>query len=543
MKSSSISCLFMLCSLNVSLFCQTVGTVYLEDRADEYFFLFSPVNGTETYLIDVCGYIVNQWSSDYRPGLASYLDEKGNLYRAGRINSDVFRAGGLGGVIEKYSWDGDLEWTYRLADDNYHLHHDFYVLENGNLIVMAWALIPDHELDSLGRSVEDGEFFYAEILKEIDVENEFTCRWTWRALDHIVQDRDVSAPYYGEIVDHPRRLDINLPGSITAQYTDWLHFNSIDVNEEDSLILISCNAIDEIITIEWPETDSLASGDSGGIYGHGGDILFRWGNSGNMGYELGAKNLFKQHDANFVDRANGGFAFSFFNNGRLLQGENYSTVDLLEFGESLDELMDQFWESPIQGMEPTWSYNRFAERQLYSKRMSSAQLIDNNWVICASDDGRIIQLDEAGNRTWEYINPVGPNQIFAQGDQPFANSMFQANAYRQDAFDESVNIEIGSDKIEHDAEIGCDRLMTDIQAPEWNDTALIWSSGQLLFRGSGRFRLEIFSMAGRLMANYGEIENGFCCKLPHMDGQLILAVLTETGKGHRKVYKLVVPEN
>ena len=120
---------------------QTVGTLYNNENSSHNLTLIAPNGSKSTYLIDVCGQVVNQWESDYTPGLASYLDRDGNLYRAGRVSSPVFSGGGLGGIIEKFNWDGDLLWQLNLSNDTLHQHHDFAVIKSKAVSGMKCDLI------------------------------------------------------------------------------------------------------------------------------------------------------------------------------------------------------------------------------------------------------------------------------------------------------------------------------------------------------------------------------------------------------------------
>ena len=77
----------------------------------------SPTGATRTHLIDNCGRIVNQWDSEFRAGESAYLLDDGSLLRACRQSSTVFTGGGMGSRIERFSWEGDLIWSYTLAND------------------------------------------------------------------------------------------------------------------------------------------------------------------------------------------------------------------------------------------------------------------------------------------------------------------------------------------------------------------------------------------------------------------------------------------
>jgi len=87
---------------------QTIGLIsYDEELSHEGYTLFAPSASFTTYLIDNCGFVANTWVSDFTPGLSVYLLEDGKLLRTGRVPG-AFNGGGVGGVIEMYSWEGDL---------------------------------------------------------------------------------------------------------------------------------------------------------------------------------------------------------------------------------------------------------------------------------------------------------------------------------------------------------------------------------------------------------------------------------------------------
>ena len=89
--------------------------------------LFAPSLSTTTYLIDQEGHEVNRWTSGSTPMTAELLPD-GSLIRAGRVATQVGPnkawAPGTSGRIEKFNWDGDLVWSYTLATQDAHLHHD-----------------------------------------------------------------------------------------------------------------------------------------------------------------------------------------------------------------------------------------------------------------------------------------------------------------------------------------------------------------------------------------------------------------------------------
>jgi hypothetical protein len=81
-----------------------------------------------------------------------------------------------------------------------------------------------------------------------------------------------------------------------------MHTNSIDYNEDLDQILICSAYLGEIFIIDHSTTIEEAAGHTGGRYGKGGDLLYRWGNPQN--YRAGNANdqkLRDQHDARWVE--------------------------------------------------------------------------------------------------------------------------------------------------------------------------------------------------------------------------------------------------
>ena len=102
------------------------GVIVNEKGSFKGYTLFAPINSTMTYLIDNEGRTVNTWNSDYRPGHSVYLLENGHLLRTGAMGpreNSPFRAGGSGGHVQEFTWDGELVWDYVYASDQHLLHH------------------------------------------------------------------------------------------------------------------------------------------------------------------------------------------------------------------------------------------------------------------------------------------------------------------------------------------------------------------------------------------------------------------------------------
>ena len=83
MKRTILATLLYTVSLSLSYGQNTIGTLRNDSGAFAGYTLFSPNFSTQTYLINNCGEVVNEWTSAYRPGVALYLLDNGNLLRTG----------------------------------------------------------------------------------------------------------------------------------------------------------------------------------------------------------------------------------------------------------------------------------------------------------------------------------------------------------------------------------------------------------------------------------------------------------------------------
>ncbi len=131
---------------------QTVGLFLNTDEAWEGYTLFAPMGYRDTYLIDMEGRLVHSWSSSYNPGLSTYLLENGDLLRTARVGNPTFQAGGAGGRVEEYDWNGSLVWEYDCSSTQVLQHHDVEMLPNGNVLIIAWQMKSYAECVEAGRN-------------------------------------------------------------------------------------------------------------------------------------------------------------------------------------------------------------------------------------------------------------------------------------------------------------------------------------------------------------------------------------------------------
>lgn len=409
-----------------------------ENSLNGYTFFMPP--GTSSYLIDNCGNIVNQWESTFFAGLSGYILENGNLLRTKRVASNVFAGGGAGGGFQIFDWDNNLLWDYTYASGNYHQHHDIAHLPNGNVLVLAWFRIEEQDAISAGRNPQgiNGQIWVTQIVEiEQTGLSSGEVVWEWNLFYHLIQDFDETKGNYGVLSEHPELIDFNYGVDLGQSGADWIHANSIDYNEELDLIVISSRNFNEIWVIDHSTTNEESASHSGGNFGKGGDILFRWGNPQTYDRgEISDKKLFRQHDATWIDIGlpNEG-KIMVFNNGDGRFGGSYSTVDIIElpYNNNNSEFIIEIGE-PFGPSSAFYEYSSDPPEEFYSQRISSAQQLSNgNIFICEGQDAYFFEIDTLENKVWEYISPANVSGPLEQGIDPTAaGDVFRAYRYNED---------------------------------------------------------------------------------------------------------------
>jgi hypothetical protein len=184
-----------------------------------------------------------------------------------------------------------------------------------------------------------------------------------------------------------------------------VHFNSVDYNEELDQILISCKIYNEIWIIDHSTTTEEAASDSGGTYGKGGDLLYRWGNPET--YDAGDSDdqkLFGQHDANWIDSGYPGEGnILIFNNGngRPTTSDNYSSVEEIIPPVDDDGNYSLTTGAAYEPFEAKWTYE--IDSDYYSSAISGTQRLPNgNTLICSGANGYFLEVDDSKNVVWTH---------------------------------------------------------------------------------------------------------------------------------------------
>jgi hypothetical protein len=356
--------------------------------------LFAPFYSTTTYLIDASGTVTHTWPSSYQPFTEAYWLGDGSVLRPICQTS--------GGGVQKILWDGTLAWDYRYTVSGCTCHHDIKPLPNGNVLMIVWVTKTRNEAIAAGRNPNKitGNTFYPDKIIEVKPTGPTSgdVIWEWNVWDHLIQDYDSSKENYGVVADHPELIDINFGDTFDW---DWLHTNSLDYNTTFDQILIDVHDFDEVWVVDHSTTTEEAAGHTDGHYGHGGDLLYRWGNP--QAYQRGTSDdqmLFGQHDATWIPSGLPGAGdILIFNNGYNRPGPKYSSVD--EWTPPINSTGWYFLDNgSAYGPESfTWDYTASPPTSFYSNVFGGAtRLMDGDTLICN------------GTTVWQYNNTYPPNQ-------------------------------------------------------------------------------------------------------------------------------------
>ncbi len=419
--------IFLLACCNLALQSQTMGLFYNSPDSFNGYTLFS--NNTQTYLIDNCGFKVNEWESSYQAAGGLQLTDEGQLLRMGRFPSSDFVAGGASGIIELFGWEGDLLWSYQISNQNQRNHHDLCLLPNGNFLCLIWERKTASEVQSQGRA--DGGEIWSESIWEIKIlpDNEAEIVWSWQVWDHLLQNQNPQGPNFLEPQEHPERLDINYLGPAGDQHPDWLHFNSIAYNEALDQIAISCRNTDEFYIIDHSTTSAEAASNAGGHCGRGGDFLLRFGNPHVYSAAPLSHQILKgQHHVDWIQSGQYAGAFSLFNNYHLGQAESAALI--LSNPVNGEGCYNADLDAAAESISILHSY----EDDIFSNILSGNQVLpNNNMLITQGKGGRILEVNPNNEIVWLYINPVNQNGgPGIQGGTPVFNNLFRAKRYPVD---------------------------------------------------------------------------------------------------------------
>jgi tetratricopeptide (TPR) repeat protein len=449
------------------------GVTVNDARAFKGYTLVYPLGSTKTYLVDMQGRIVQMWESKYTPGQMAVLLENGHLLRPAKLSDSeaLFAGAGPGGRVQEFTWEGQLVWDFKFHNTRQIQHHAVTRMPNGNIMMIVWERKTPSEV--LGAGVKPDASSKSDMLVDSLVEIRPTgltggkIVWEWHLWDHLVQDYDQAKPNYGDVAAHPELIDVNCargaglafdnlcraipkppgprigePGkpdpkraglqndsvdklrsigyvgagggnkNFMGYIADWTHVNAVAYNAKLDQLMLSSREFSEIWIIDHGTTTAEAKGHSGGHYGKGGDLLYRWGNPAN--YRSGTpgdQKLFFQHDAHWIPEGLPGAGHVLlFNNGERPAGD-YSTVDEIVLPADSDGRYERAPGKAFGPDEPLWSYAAPRKEDFFGRLLCGAQRLPNgNTLIAMGFSSRILEVTPGKELVWNYAVPPDSSQ-------------------------------------------------------------------------------------------------------------------------------------
>jgi hypothetical protein len=477
-----------------------LGLSVNEPRALQGYTLLCPLNSTTTYLLDMQGRVVRTWESDCSPALCPYLLENGHVLRPGSIGADAQAFGGgpgVGGRVQEFTWEGDVIWDFQFVNARQLPHHDIAPLPNGNVLMIVWDRKTTREAIAAGRRPEltGDSHLLPDSLIEVKPTGKTTGAvvWEWHLWDHLVQDYDKSKANYGNVAEHPELVNINYGEDALAPVAttkaaqdklksigyvganaavgrpqranpDWTHCNGVSYHPEFDQIMVSVHAFSEFWILDHSTTTAEATGHTGGRYGKGGDLLYRWGNP--RAYRAGTKadqRLFGQHNAHWIPTGlpGEGHVLVFNNGGNRPHGSSYSSVDELVLPVDPQGRYTSKPGAAYGPDRPVWSYTAPKKADFYSFFISGAQRLPNgNTLICSGANGTVFEVTPEKKVVWNYVNPVKGDMVGPGGFGPPAPPGGVMSPILRDILGMSAEQRKQLDAIQNEVDAHFDQLLT-----------------------------------------------------------------------------------
>ncbi|MBO4318214.1 MAG: aryl-sulfate sulfotransferase, partial [Mailhella sp.] len=300
------------------------------------------------------------------------------LIRGGRIENPVIRFGGIGGVIERLDWDGNVLFHFELNDPVQGvISHNQCVMPNGHIMAIAEQIKPLEEAYAKGRR--------RDTLKPVMVDGVLHSGISNRRMIEIDEHGDIVWEW--DIWDHigtgPDEFDINwhLPSAAyeIGANCNWLTINGIEYNEATDEIMFTSRNMGEIYIVDRKS----------------GKMVWRWGNPSTHGKgrapsygDDGDQKLWGPHNATWVENGN---ILVFDNGWARPQGQRSRVLQI-----------------DRESGEIVWMYEAKRPLNFHSPMQSGAQRLPNgNTLICATAGGQVFEVTGGADPrvVWEFVSP------------------------------------------------------------------------------------------------------------------------------------------
>ena len=385
------------------------------------FTLYSLKGSNTAFLIDTNNIIYKTWTfaNNKKTCFSSYLIPGDTLLRTVLYTGNVITGGTTSGEVQKIDWNNNVVWDYIYSDSTHVLHHDICPMPNGNVLMIALDVKTAAEGTQAGGS--------SNIIRHTDKIIEVhptgptsgTIVWEWNLWDHLCQNfNSAKDNYVSSLVQNPQLINVNYDNSI-----DFFHMNGIDYNAALDQICFSSFTFSEIFVIDHSATSAQASAHSGGNSGHGGDIIYRWGNPTAYG-ATGTKIFNIAHDAHWVSADNLYFPnyLSGFNNTGGAGGKSAIDVILPPYnGYNYFLTLGSAYNPPSYA----WLYTAPSTSE---HEGTSQQLPNGNSLVCLTYCDTILEVNKTGSTLWTLIttgpvsNALRYSKCFIRGPLAFATA-------------------------------------------------------------------------------------------------------------------------
>ncbi len=219
--------------------------------------------------------------------------------------------------------------------------------------------------------------------------------WEWHMWDHTIQNHDPDATRYGQPAEHPELIDINgdreapemsaevlervqalgyVPEEMAPEdlQSDLMHVNAVNYNAALDQIVMSIPRFNEIWVIDHSTTTEEAAGHTGGRWGQGGDLLYRWGNPHAYGRgDEAARRLGFEHDVEWVPEGMPGAGHLTVFNNRVehADGTHSAVFELVPPTDGAGRYVVPD-AGPFGPEGPTWSYVAPTRTEFFSSFIS-----------------------------------------------------------------------------------------------------------------------------------------------------------------------------
>jgi hypothetical protein len=344
-------------------------------------------------LVDTNGATIKSFSLTGGNEYSSYLTKGGNFYRTCKPTTTTqITGGGVHGRIQKINWNGNVVWDWTYSSATYVLHHDYCVLPNGNIFMIAYDQRAAGSITAIGGTYTNT--VKSEKIIEVQPTGATTGNivWEWYLWDRFCQSTNngIASTYVSSIVNNPQRLSL---ATVTTQ--DFAHINGIDFDTARNQIILSSHFLDEVYVIDHSTTTAEAAGHTGGTYGKGGDFLYRYGNTPNYAAGGTAVNSVI-HDGHLVTTGPMAGYIGFFHNQGV--STSVSCADYI----ALPRVGNTFSITAGQAYTPTTYTKRFLPNSYSSNMGSTEEYPNGNVMISVATTGNIIELDSNNNILWTY---------------------------------------------------------------------------------------------------------------------------------------------